>query len=265
MTEPTETPIDRAHAAMSAAPEDDTARLRFYERLADNELFVLLTAEAAGDTLSPEVFELTDASYVLAFDTEDRLSAFTGRSAPYAALSGRAIAEMLTGQGFGLGFNLEVAPSSMLLPPDAVDWLAATLGHAPEEVEHRIAAFHSPGALPEALISGLDSKLAMAGALADCAYIVGTEDEAGTRGHLLAFIDAKPGAEAALAKAAGEALTFSGIDSGSMDVGFFAASEPAAAALARHGLRIDLPKPEAPERPVRAAPGSDPARPPKLR
>jgi len=31
----TDTPLDRAHARMLAAPEDDTARLGFFERLAD--------------------------------------------------------------------------------------------------------------------------------------------------------------------------------------------------------------------------------------
>ena len=40
------TDLDQAHAAMETAPEDDTARLRFYERLADTELFMLLGAEA---------------------------------------------------------------------------------------------------------------------------------------------------------------------------------------------------------------------------
>lgn len=261
----TQTPLDLAHAAMTAAPEDDAARLRFYERLADSELIVLLTAEVEDDRVEPEIFELPDATYVLVFDTEDRLVTFTGRAAPYVALSGRAIAGMLAGQGIGLGLNLEAAPSSMLLPPDAVDWLAQTLGHAPEEVESRIAAFHSPGALPEALLRGLDAKLAMTGTLAEAAYLVGTEDANGLRGHMLAFIDARDGAEPALAKAAGEALTFSGIDSGSMDVGFFRHHEPAAAALARHGLRIELPKPEAPQRAARPAPGSDPDKPPILR
>ena len=37
------TPLDTAHDAMQAAPEDDRARLRFYERLADSELFLMLT------------------------------------------------------------------------------------------------------------------------------------------------------------------------------------------------------------------------------
>jgi len=261
----TDTPLDRAHAAMEAAPGDDAARLRFYERLADNELFLLLMAEARDDTLSPEVFDLSDAKWILVFDTEERLAAFTGREAPYAALSGRAIAQMLAGQGVGLGLNLEVAPSSILLPPEAVDWLAATLGHAPQEVESRIAAFHAPRGLPDALLEGLDVKLSLAGGLAESAYLVGTEDAAGRRGHLLAFIDAAPGAERALAKAASEALTFSGIDEGEMDVAFFAAADPAAAALARHGLWVELPKAEATDRKVPAAPGSDPEKPPILR
>ena len=38
----TETPLDLAFAAMQAAPDEDAPRLRFYERLADAELFLLL-------------------------------------------------------------------------------------------------------------------------------------------------------------------------------------------------------------------------------
>ena len=49
----TETPLDRAHDAMQAEPGDDAARLRFYERLADAELFLLLDAEAEGDRSNP--------------------------------------------------------------------------------------------------------------------------------------------------------------------------------------------------------------------
>ena len=40
------TVLDLAHMAMEAAPEDDTARLRFFERVADSELFLLLDADA---------------------------------------------------------------------------------------------------------------------------------------------------------------------------------------------------------------------------
>ena len=195
MTDPT--PLDTAHAAMEAAPGDDAARLRFYERLADCELFLLLTEEAQGDNLSPEVFDLADESFVLVFDREDRLARFVGKPAPYAALSGRVVTALLSDQGIGMGVNLDVAPSSILIPPQAVTWLAGTLRNAPDEAE---------------------------------------------------------------------ALTFSGIEAGALDVAFFRAAEPMAARLAQHGLRFDLPQPaEAVQEVMRMAPGSDPSKPPILR
>jgi len=259
------TPIDTAHAAMEAAPDDDAARLRFYERLADSELYLMLKEEARDDTVTPDLFELPEATFALVFDREDRLSQFAGQAVPYAAISGRAIAAMLAGQGVGLGLNLDVAPSAILIPPAAVDWLAQTLLAAPDEVEERIAEFTRPGNLPETLLTALDTKLAMTAGLARQAYLIGTTSESGTKGHLLAFVDAKDDARAPLAKAVGEALTFSGLDAGVLDVGFFDAHDPAAAALARHGLRFDLPEPPQPRKVEHITPGSDPDNPPKLR
>jgi hypothetical protein len=260
------TPLDTAHAAMEAAPDEDAARLRFYERLADCELFVLLSQEAEGDNISPEVFELADESFVLVFDREDRLAQFVGKPAPYAALSGRVIAGLLAEQGIGMGVNLDVAPSSILIPPQAVVWLAGTLGNAPSEAEARIEALAPPRGLPDLLLTSLDAKLASAAGLADAAYLLGVTYEGGSKGHMLAFVDAAPGAQGALAKAVAEALTFSGIEAGALDVAFFRAAEPMAARLAQHGLRFDLPQPaETVQEVLRMAPGSDPAKPPILR
>ncbi|MEM6312391.1 MAG: SseB family protein, partial [Pseudomonadota bacterium] len=121
------TDLDNAHAAMQAAPDDDTARLRFYERLADTELFLLLAGEPDGDRVEPALFEVENQQFALVFDREERLSQFVGRVAPYAGLPGRALAQMLAGQGVGLALNLDVAPSAMLIPAEAVDWLVATL------------------------------------------------------------------------------------------------------------------------------------------
>lgn len=263
MTE--QTLLDAAHAAVAADPENDAARLRFYERLADGELFLLLEREAEGETLDPRVFQLETGPVVLVFDRDDRLAEFSGGVAPYAALPGRVIAGLLKGQGIGLGVNLGVAPSEMLLPPEAMDWLAETLSDDPEETEAQPEAFTPPTA-PEALITALDAKLARAGGLAAAAVLAGVRYTDGRHGHLLAFVNALPGAEDALARAAREALVFSGIDAGEMDVAFFAEDHPVVAAAARQGLRFDLPQPEAaPEPAPTAAPGSDPAKPPRLR
>ncbi|MDZ4134626.1 MAG: SseB family protein, partial [Paracoccaceae bacterium] len=93
--------------------------------------------------------------------------------------------------------------------------------------------------------------------------------EDGRQGHMLAFLGAVAGAETALAHAAGEALTFSGIEAGEMDVTFLSPSDPAAvaaaAAMGRVGLRFDLPQPDQKPDVKPQPPGMDPDRPPRLR
>jgi hypothetical protein len=259
------TPLDAAHTAMEAAVSDDAARLRFYERLADSELFLMLTEEPTGDQISPDLFELADSSVVLVFDREERLSAFAGRPVPYAALSGRAIAGMVSGQGIGLAVNPEVAPSSILLPPEAVSWLTETLDHGPQETEARPVEFNSPQGLPEQLLMALDAKLATASGLARKAYLAEVVYDDNTRGHLLGITGTQAGAEPALARAVNEALVFSGIEAGALDVVFLPDNDPATAQLARVGLRFDLPEPQTTERLAPVAPGSDPAKPPILK
>ncbi len=252
------TPLDLAHAQME---QSDAARLRFYERLADAELFLLLEAETQGEQINPRVFPLEDTSLVLAFDREERLAEFAG-AAPYVALSGRVLAGMLSGQGLGLGLNLEVAPSSIILPAEAVEWLHNTLGTSPSDVEAKPEELLPPSGLPEALITGLDIKLAMAAGLARSAYLCAVRYEGGAQSHMLAFLDPLPGAETALARAVNEALVFSGIEAGTIDVAFFGHSNPMAARLAKVGLRFDLPELPVNEGPK--APGMDPSKPPKL-
>ena len=90
-----ETVIDRAFAAMQAAPEDEAAHLAFYERVADAELYLLLEKEAEADVIEPKVIEGGGENLVLAFDTADRLANFAGDVAPYVALSGRVLVSML--------------------------------------------------------------------------------------------------------------------------------------------------------------------------
>ncbi len=258
MSAPDLTPLDKAHAEMEVS---DAARLRFYERLADAELFLLLDAPADGDQITPRLFPVEEVTLVLAFDREERLAEFAG-SAPYAALSGRALVQMLAEQSLGLGLNLEVAPSSIMLPPEAIGWLHETLGTAPEDVEATPEELLPPTGLPEVLVTGLDTKLALTSGLARHAYLCAVRYKGGGQSHMLAFLDPVPGAEPALARAVNEALVFSGIEAGALDVAFFNARDPLAAELAKVGLRFDLPEMTTPEEP--AAPGMDPGKPPRL-
>ena len=259
------TDLDQSYLAMMLKPEDDRLRLHYYDALADSELFVLLEREPKASDIDPKVFALEGGPLVLVFDVEERLSAFTGAAAPYAALPGRVIATALVGQGVGLGINLGVA-SAMILPPSAVQWLADTLAHQPAQDEGRPKFFHPPQALPAELMRVLTHKLSRIGALADYALLGGVEYEGGRRGHLLAFVDANQNAEAALAKTATEALTFSGLDAGTLDVTFLASGDRGLEMLKKVGQRVDWSKPQGPSpKDAPSAPGSNPKKPPILR
>ena len=255
----TDTPLDTAHRAMTDAPEDDSLRLKFFERLADSELFLLL--EDAEDTApdTPRLFETSDGSFVLAFDTEDRMARFSGAPAPYAALSGRATAVMLAGQGVGIALNPEVAPSSMLIPAEAMDWLATLLAESPTTGEATPVEFRVPSA-PARLIETLDAKLASAEGLASHAFLADVTYADGSQNLFLAIVAPAPGAETALAKSVSEALVFSGLEQSALDVAFFDTGDPVTTRLERIALRIDLPVPETPE-----LPKPDPNTPPRLR
>ncbi len=257
--------LDKAHAAMDALPDNDGLRLQFYERLADCELFLLLEAEPVDDIAKPIIFPVEGQKYALVFDREERLVEFSQVPTPYISLSGRMIAQMLNGQGVGLGVNLSVAPSSMLLPETAVTWLAKTLSVAPEETTAKPTAVYAPGSVPEILIRSLDTKLATMAGLAKSAYLAELAYEDAPKGHVIAFIDALEPAKGAITAAISEVLTFSGIEAGTLDVLFLRATDPICAQLTEVALRFDLPDLQDPQAHAIKAPGSDPDKPPKLR
>lgn len=257
-----ETPLDAAFRAMEAEPEDAGPRLRFYERVLDAELFVLLEEEADGERLRPRVFDLEAGRFVLAFDRDERLAAFLDAPAPYAALAGRRLAGTLAGRGIGIGLNLGIAPSEHLLPAEAVDWLAGMAAGRSEVAAARARQVGPPRSAEAGLIAALDAKLAaMAGAI-EAAWLAELRLEDGTRRLALAVAGTPEEAEAAVAEAIAEAVRFSGEEDG-LDVTFVGANGPARAAFERAGLRFELPTPPPPQAPP-SAPGSDPDRPPIL-
>lgn len=265
------TPYDRAHAAMEADPENEAARLAVFDRLADAELFLLLEEEPEGDDIRPQVFETEEGDFVLAFDLEERLAAFSdGEPAPYAALPGRVIAQHLAGEGVGLGINLGVADSAFLLPPEALEWLTHTLTHTPEEAQARPVAFEGPSLPPGALallLPAFEAKFDQLMGLASHALLGGVTYEGGRRGHVLAILGAPEAARPGIAKAMAEALAFSGLEAGELDVTFLEQADPAAQILLEKALVLHLPElvEEEPEAHKPAAPGMDPTKPPILR
>lgn len=260
------TPLDIAHAAMLADAEDDFARLRYYRQLADMELFLLLTDEAVGETCAPKLFPLESGPVVLAFDTEERLSEFTSVPTPYAALPGRVIIGQLVGQGIGLGINLGSADHAWLMGTESISWLAGVLEHRPAETRGRPKALTAVGALDPALSEALAVAVSGAGGLAAAGLLARAAWEDGSEGIVLAYLGAQPEAEAPLARALAEALAFSGMEDGLVDVVFLNPEDPAARHLQAIGQHLHLPQPAVASQPAPPAPpGMDPAKPPRLK
>ncbi|MEP4198919.1 MAG: SseB family protein [Aliishimia sp.] len=258
------TELDTAHQSMEAS---DAGRLQFYATLADAELFMLLEKEPEGEDIEPQLFPVEGQDFVLVFDTLERMAEFTSKPVPYVALPGRIVAQLLAEQGIGLGLNLDVAPSAMLLPPDALSWLVDTLGgDGPDQTEAQIVEFLPPRGVPETLLMGLAERLSKAGKIAQAALLVQVRYADETTGFLLALVGAEVRAEPALARAASEAVTFSGIDAGFLDVGFFAQDDPSVVKMKRVAFEFELPEPEAPQEMQIPGygPGLDPKKPPRL-
>jgi hypothetical protein len=261
------TPLDLAHADITARPLDDAARLRFYGLLADAELIVLVSGESGEAALTPRQFDLEDGPVILVFDTEDRLTDFTGEVAPYLAMPGRLVMGQLAGQGVGLGLNLGVAPSAILLPPQVVDWLAETVSSAADYVvAARPVQFHPPVDFPLTTLAALDRSFDRIAGMADYALLSLAENGQCQTRPLLAVIGADPARHDVLARMISETVAFSGQPDWMPDVVFLGDADTLVASMVDVAHRFDMPtkNPTAPNS-APAAPGMDPARPPILR
>jgi len=269
MTDPEPSRLETAMAQMQAAPDDTALRLRFHSELLDTELFLLLADEAGGPTLRPKVFDLSDGQAVLVFESEAQLAGFAGRVVPYAALPGRVLVSVLEGAGQGLSLLVNPdSPHAELLPPEAIDWLAATLkASGPTEAEavpERFGPVDLPAGVLALLLPALERRLHHLPGLS-AAILASVVWRGGGRGYVLALGGVAPAMRTPLARAVAEALELSGLETGALDIVFpDARSMDAIAAV---GLAL-APEPHAPppaEQVPGAAPGMDPSRPPRLR
>ncbi len=248
------TPLDAAHARMEAS-DNEPARRAFWGLVAASELHLWLETEAKGADIVPRLFEIDGDRYALVFDGEDRVAAFAGGPSPYASLSGRRLAALLSEAGLGLGLNFG-APSQTLLPPGDVAWLAGTGGAPMQEATGRPVELAPPD-LPGAVFEVIDHRLAAAEGLARCAWLATATWQDGAVSQLLAVEEAVPGATEPIARFVAEALAFAGAEV-TLDATPVEPGSTLRERLERVAVRFDLPEPPAPRPP-------DSNRPPRLR
>lgn len=257
------TPLDHAAAGMTADAEE-AVRRRFHERLADTELYVILESEASGERVSPRVFETSQGRYAVAFDLAERLAGFTSQPTPTMTIAGRALMTMLAGRGIGLGINPGVAPSSHLLPPEAVDWIAMAAGAQPSRRNELPQRFGPAGAISPALKEALRSKLNAIAGVAGAAYLATGVFLDGRRSVVISLFDVPPALHKAVATAVTDAVVFCGEAPAAPDVLLLASRSPEAWEIRKVGDPLELVRPDPPTS-SDPGPGRDPAEPPRLR
>ena len=205
-----------------------------------------------------KTLEVEERTLALAFDSEVRLAEFVEGAADTLTLTGSDLADLLAGTGLGLGVNLGPSGAPMELTPDNLDWI---LEEAPPEVgeaEGAIDAVHRPDNVPPGLLEALDARLATLPGQAEAAYLVAAKGEE-VDTLLLVITGAHPAKRSAVAGQIAEGLRFSDVDS-PLDITFADPGDPLLLAVARHGIRFDVPKDGGSQMP----PGSDPDKPPRL-
>ncbi|MEM6637533.1 MAG: SseB family protein [Pseudomonadota bacterium] len=257
--------IDRALLRMEKDPEAAAPRMQFFGRLVATELFLMLEKEGSDDNLEPVVAETEEGAFALVFDSEERLASAAGRPVPYAALPGGELARMLLGSGLGLALNSAGTGVPFLASPATLEWLCAQAPAAPASAEVLLYSVAPPRRLPQDRLQILDEALAALAGLAERAFLATGTTAEGDAHQILVVVNLVETLQAHAAGHLAHALAFSGTDdeTETVDLLFLSDDNPLLEAVARVGLRFDLPEIPEPEPPK--APGTDPARPPRLR
>lgn len=254
----TETPLDRAAMLADAPDAGDAERAHYYEVFAAAEFFLAIEPETLeSDAPQPLLFPVEEVNTALIFDREDRLAAFMGGEGVHLALSGRAVLSMFSGRRIQIGVNLGDAPSATILPVEAVDWAVSAL-HQPIEAERNagVKLTAPKGAAPE-LLARIDSRLAGMAEYISEAWLCGREGE----GLILCLALRTDGAESAVVSALAETAQFAGGDRPAFDIAVLEADDAGLSVARAQGFGFEV----AVASHVRAIPGADPAKPPKLR
>ncbi len=131
------TEIDKA---LEAYIKDDNAQAEFYDLILNGNFYIPTHDEGAAegaraieenDYISPVILEADDKSYMMLFESEERLIAWAKDPVPYVVLPGHVIVEMSTA---GLHWALNVGTDHQKeFLPDEIEWLKGIVAKCQEE------------------------------------------------------------------------------------------------------------------------------------
>ncbi len=263
------TKLDTAFVSAMAAKEDG-AMAAFYDALAATMLFMPIEGDPEAEDAAPMALDLEGGPTLLVFDTEQRLAEFVDQPTGYAAAPGRTVIEMAARAGAQIGVNLGPSPSATLLPVDVVAWIAEALT-TPVEIRDLSKVLLSPPEAPDAaLLEALAERLAEFSDVVVEGWLVSAEtgDSAAGLALILLPVPGVSNAEGQLAEALSEGLAravqYATPGEQPPDLALVEDGSQPLDIARRVGIGLHAVVEEAPAA-TPQAPGSDPAKPPKLR
>lgn len=221
-----ETALDLAFERARANPDETPA---FYDALFSATIFLPIEGayDEAGEestedasSIAPILYEIEDLPTLMIFDTEDRLARWAEEPLDYVGMTGRQLFSMFDSEQ-QVALNLGVAPSSVVIPQEVVEWLherAQDPLQAEEVAQGSSIDVTPPPELPSEALARITARIAGLRRDLDEAVIfslaIDDEQEAAHRRIVLGIVPSEAGAEGpqAIASALAEAAqgAFSG-------------------------------------------------------
>jgi SseB protein N-terminal domain len=112
------TPLDQA---LEAAKTSQCKRNAFYGLLVNTTLYIPTHESSSEDSFNPVLAEVDGVTYLMVFDSEEKLSAWAQKPMTYTTLAGHIVAEITQGN---IHWALNMGSEHFkILVPDEVQWL----------------------------------------------------------------------------------------------------------------------------------------------
>lgn len=112
------TPLDQA---LEGAKTSQCKRNAFYGLLVNTTLYIPTHETAAEEGFNPMMAEIDGVTYLMMFDSEDKLSSWAQTPMPYTTLAGHVVAEITQGNiHWALNPGTE---HTKILVPEEIQWL----------------------------------------------------------------------------------------------------------------------------------------------
>ena len=250
------TNIDRAHAAMTAGGE--TELISFYRSVADSELHIILEEANPTEVAEPRLQMLDGSQYVLAVDQKDRIFGLAGEGAPTSRIYGRDLFNLIRGRGIHVAINIGVAPSEMVIPDHAIDWICEMLDDDEEKAldpavasaaeklvpatqNGKFKALLAPHNIPDTLLVMLNEKLHHVAKFIDTALLLRAEYVDRPSGFVIAFSGVEEAHREIVTVSVTEALVAARRNDLVLDIVFLQEDDPSLVRLSRLATHL-IPK-----------------------